>query len=201
MLVRIVLAMMLWPAIALGQTCAPSFVPPMAHVVMAHLDGAFEGAGKRFRLDPDLGRAMTVVESNFNPIAVSPKGALGLMQLMPGTSEMLRVLNPFDGYQSIYGGMEYLRLIANDPRYAGNVYMSLVAYNAGPNRTVFPASSYAYADRVILTYWRLKAGEKITPRPIDYLRVPRCGQHSSSLSQHLRIILVGGKLEPTRHYP
>jgi soluble lytic murein transglycosylase-like protein len=171
----------------------------MGHVG-ANLDSAFEGAGKRFRLDPDLGRAMTLVESNFNPLAVSPKGARGLMQLMPGTGIEMRVLDPFNGYQSIYGGMEYLRQIANTPRFAGNPYLALVAYNAGPNRTTFPASSYDYADHVILVYWRLKAGEKITPHPIDYLMVPRCGQHGNQVAKPL-LRFIGGKLEPTRHYP
>lgn len=196
MLARFALVAMLWPSVAFGQSCAASITS--FHWAATGLDGAFEGAGQRFRVDPDLGRAMSFVESNINATAVSPKGAQGLMQLMPGTSEALQVSDPFNAHQSIYGGMAYLRQLANDPRFRSHPYMVLVAYNAGPNHTVFPQSSYQYADHVIAIYWRLKAERGLlAPTPLGFLRVPRCGQHAPGVTH---VILVHGKLLPTRHY-
>jgi hypothetical protein len=196
----LVLMAVLWPGIVLGQTCTSLFVPSL-HWTAADLDAAFEAAGQRFRIDPDLGRAIAWVESSGNATALSPKGAQGLMQLMPGTSDEMRVVDPFNSYQSIYGGMEYLRRIANLPRFAGNLYLALVAYNAGPNRVTFPAISYYYADTVQAVYWRFKDKRRIglmAPTPIGYLRMPQCGR--SAQSTGMRIILSGGKLAPSRHY-
>jgi soluble lytic murein transglycosylase-like protein len=196
----LVLMAALWPGIALGQTCTSLFAPSL-HWRASGLDAAFEAAGQRFRIDPDLGRAIAWVESSGNATAVSPKGAQGLMQLMPGTSDEMRVINPFNSYQSIYGGMEYLRRIANLPRFAGDLYMALVAYNAGPNRVTFPAVSYYYADTVKAVYWRFKekrGNGLIAPTPIGYLRMLQCGRAAQSTG--MRIILSGGKLAPSRHY-
>jgi len=190
----------LWPGIALGQTCTSLFAPSL-HWSATGLDATFEAAGQRFRIDPDLGRAIAWVESSGNATAVSPRGAQGLMQLMPGTSDEMRVIDPFNSYQSIYGGMEYLRRIADLPRFAGNLYMAVVAYNAGPNRVIFPAVSYYYADTVKAVYWRFKDKRRnglISPTPLGYLRMPQCGRAAQSTA--MRIILSGGKLAPSRHY-
>jgi len=195
-----VLMSVLWPGIALGQTCTSLFAPSL-HWSATGLDATFEAAGQRFRIDPDLGRAIAWVESSGNATAVSPRGAQGLMQLMPGTSDEMRVIDPFNSYQSIYGGMEYLRRIADLPRFAGNLYMAVVAYNAGPNRVIFPAVSYYYADTVKAVYWRFKDKRRnglISPTPLGYLRMPQCGRAAQSTA--MRIILSGGKLAPSRHY-
>ena len=195
-----VLMSVLWPGIALGQTCTSLFAPSL-HWSATELDATFEEAGQRFRIDPDLGRAIAWVESSGNATAVSPRGAQGLMQLMPGTSDEMRVIDPFNSYQSIYGGMEYLRRIADLPRFAGNLYMAVVAYNAGPNRVIFPAVSYYYADTVKAVYWRFKDKRRnglISPTPLGYLRMPQCGRAAQSTA--MRIILSGGKLAPSRHY-
>jgi soluble lytic murein transglycosylase-like protein len=204
MIARTALAFLLLPLAAFAQTrtCTSPQISPAA--VHASLKRVFEIAGKRAHIDPDLAQAITQVESGFNPRAVSPKGAQGLMQLMPGTSASMHVADPFDPGQSIYGGTQFLRVLANDPRFAGNPYMVLVAYNAGPNRAVFPAESYRYADMVLAVYQALKAqrirhGGVIEPsEPLGhaYLGAPQCG-HATPVAH---VVMVNGKIQPSRHF-
>jgi soluble lytic murein transglycosylase-like protein len=79
---------------------------------------------------PDLVRAVVQVESAYNPYAVSPKGAQGLMQLMPATAAALGVINPFNPFENIKAGIRYLRQLLD--RFNNDEVLALAAYNAGP---------------------------------------------------------------------
>ena len=83
----------------------------------------------RYEIPPILVAAIVEAESEFNPRAVSRRGARGLMQLMPGTASSLRVSDTFDPYENIEGGVRHLRALMD--RYHGNLPVVLAAYNAG----------------------------------------------------------------------
>lgn len=87
-------------------------------------------AASKYKLDRRLVSAVVEVESQFNPMALSKSGAMGLMQLMPSTANQLGVENPFNPEQNIEGGTKYLRYLIE--RFKGNITHAIAAYNSGP---------------------------------------------------------------------
>ncbi len=107
--------------------------------------------------------AVIAVESNFDPRAVSEKGAAGLMQLMPGTAREMYVVDVFDPEQNIHGGTRYLRVLAN--QYGGDMVRMLAAYNAGPDAVRRAGGAVPnipetreYVRKVVALYRAYKAG-------------------------------------------
>jgi len=114
----------------------PSAVPepvkpqPTNHPV--RIEEALSAASQKNNISPDLLRSVIRAESGFNPGARSPKGAQGLMQLMPATAARMGVRDAFDPAQNVDGGARYLRELLG--RYNNNLTFALAAYNAGPER-------------------------------------------------------------------
>jgi hypothetical protein len=127
------------------------------------LNEAINAASGRYRLDPDLVNSVIKAESGFNVRAVSPKGAQGLMQLMPGTATQLGVPNAFDPQANIEGGTKYLRELLE--RYNFDLVKALAAYNAGPQRVekfggVPPFyETRAYVARIVKDFNKKKAAQ------------------------------------------
>lgn len=97
-------------------------------------DHLIKSAASRYQIDPHLVKAVIRAESNFDCLAVSKKGALGLMQLMPDTASDMEVADPFDPQDNINGGTRYLSKMLS--LFAGNQRLALAAYNAGPGRVI-----------------------------------------------------------------
>ncbi|OKY77002.1 MAG: hypothetical protein BM485_00335 [Desulfobulbaceae bacterium DB1] len=130
----------------------PRYVDPQA------FEGYLREVGEHYRLDPMLIKAVIKAESNFDCLAVSPKGAQGLMQLMPGTARDMRVFDSFDPRQNIRGGARYLRKMLN--LFEEDIALALAAYNAGPEAVKnygavpdYPETT-AYVERVLRHYKR-----------------------------------------------
>jgi len=100
----------------------PDRIPPK-------IDQLVEQTASRYQVDPELVRAIIRVESDYDPKAVSNKGAMGLMQLIPATAQRFGVANPFDPKQNLEGGVTYLKYLLD--MFGGDLNLSLAAYNAG----------------------------------------------------------------------
>ncbi|HSP77611.1 MAG TPA: lytic transglycosylase domain-containing protein [Myxococcaceae bacterium] len=139
------------------------------------LEDFIQAAATRYRIPTSLVRAVMHVESNFNPHAVSPKGASGLMQLMPQTAAEMYVKDIFDVRENIEGGTRYLRVLAN--LFDGDMVKMVAAYNAGPEAVrkyggkVPPyAETQAYVRKVLQLYYHYKERERLArnePRGTD----------------------------------
>lgn len=156
----------LQPAVArdsLPFARSPNSQPPKS-VPPASLNDVVNTASQRYRLDPDLVNSVIKAESGFNAHAVSPKGAQGLMQLMPGTASQLGVPNAFDPEANVEGGAKYLRELLE--RYNFDLVKALAAYNAGPHRVeqfggVPPYyETRAYVARVVRDFNKKKIAQK-----------------------------------------
>jgi soluble lytic murein transglycosylase-like protein len=135
---------------------AQSSSQPMNEVINA--------VSSRHHLDPDLINSVIHAESGFNPRAVSPKGAQGLMQLMPQTASRMGVIDSFDPSANVEGGTRYLRELLE--RYNFDLIKALAAYNAGPQRVeqyhgVPPYyETQVYVGRIIRDFNRKKLAER-----------------------------------------
>ena len=131
---------------------------------MLGLNEVVNSASGRYRLDPDLVNSVIKAESGFNARAISPKGAQGLMQLMPGTATALGVPNAFDPQANVEGGAKYLRELLE--RYNFDLVKALAAYNAGPQRVeqykgVPPYyETRAYVARVVRDFNKKKTAQQ-----------------------------------------
>lgn len=101
-------------------------------IPQTQLQPMIDSAARKERLQPSLLHRVMEQESAFKPCAESPKGAMGLMQLMPATASALAVADPWNPLQNIAGGAHYLRQLLD--RYGGDLKLALSAYNAGPAR-------------------------------------------------------------------
>jgi soluble lytic murein transglycosylase-like protein len=117
-----------WPPLPLPAAVEPACEP----VPAGQIGPLVEQISKREGLAPDLLRMVIEKESGYLPCAVSEKGALGLMQLMPETAEELGVRDPFDPAENLSAGAKFLKQMLT--RYQGDVAAALAAYNAGPSR-------------------------------------------------------------------
>jgi soluble lytic murein transglycosylase-like protein len=107
--------------VKINQVNQRRYAPPIERIARQH------------QLEPALVHAVISAESGYNPNAVSPKGAMGLMQLMPGTAQRFGVNDPFDPEANIRGGVRYLRRLLNQ---FNNIKLALAAYNAGENAVI-----------------------------------------------------------------
>lgn len=137
--------------------------PPQPVVPAPSLNDIVNSASATYHLDPDLVNSVIHAESGFNSRAISPKGARGLMQLMPSTAGQLGVANAFDPKANVGGGTQYLRQLLE--QYNFDLVKALAAYNAGPHRVdkyrgVPPYhETQAYVARIVRDYNKKKAAQ------------------------------------------
>jgi len=137
-------------------------IAPLSALASPHsLDQRIKDAALRSALDPSLIKAVIQIESNFESRATSPKGAQGLMQLMPQTAQSQGMRHPFHVTENLMAGCDYLRQLIN--KYRGNLELALAAYNAGPRNVEkfkgvppFPETRH-YVKKVLKTYQKIKS--------------------------------------------
>jgi soluble lytic murein transglycosylase-like protein len=148
---------------------APAAAQAPAPAATGSVDEAVRAASAQHHVDPDFVHSVIRVESGGNPRAVSPKGAQGLMQIMPATAAQLGLSHPFEPAANVEAGTRYLRQLLL--KYHGDPVKVLAAYNAGPERVArygglppFPETQ-AYVARVIRDFNRRKAARQKPPMP------------------------------------
>jgi len=132
-------------------------LPPDNRTSSESYDGLILQAAETNGIAVPLLKALIKAESNFNPRAVSHKGALGLMQIMPQNLEALNIRDPFDPKENIMGGARYFRNLVK--RFEGEVHLAIAAYNAGPetverHRGIPPIKETEDFVRRVLEYYR-----------------------------------------------
>jgi membrane-bound lytic murein transglycosylase B len=123
-------------------------------------------AAAQYQVDPALVRAIIFAESGYNPSAVSNKGAMGLMQLMPGTAKAMGVEDCFDPEHNIYGGVKYFRKLFN--QFDGDVKLALAAYNAGSRKVrefngVPPYRATRHYIQKVMRYYDIYRNQQLEP--------------------------------------
>lgn len=154
------------PDPATGRLVRRVVAPPMPVPPKPEVRSLIEGSAGRHHVDPDLVESVIQVESNYNAAAVSPKGALGLMQLVPATARRFGVRNVFDAAENIEGGVKYLKHLQE---LFGDRRLALAAYNAGEaavlrHRGIPPyAETREYVDKVDRRYERARKRQAAAP--------------------------------------
>jgi hypothetical protein len=151
------------------------------------------------RVDPELVQAIIQVESNFDTLAVSRKGARGLMQLMPATAVRYAVPDVFDPEANIRGGVQFLRALHG--RFPGRLPLVLAAFNAGENAVVrhggIPpyAETRRYVERVLALYERRQAPvNDTTPRPPIPVAAPEASGPTAPVPTIIQTVDAHGTL-------
>ncbi len=138
----------------------PADCPPVTAAAMRPI---IDREATKQKVDAGLVRAVVEAESAYSPCAVSPVGAMGLMQLMPATAESLQVTDPYDPSQNITAGTQYLKQMLE--RYGGDIAKALAAYNAGPARV--DAAGGVPPIPETQEYVRKIMGKIGPPRPVE----------------------------------
>ena len=187
------------PAAPASSAASAALAAPPPRASGQNMNDLINSISERHRLDPDLINSVIHAESGFNPRAVSPKGAQGLMQLMPKTSTELGVANAFDPQANIEGGTRYLRELLE--RYDFDLIKALAAYNAGPERVeqyrgVPPyQETRAYVARIVKDFNRKKLAQKAkTQASATHKTGPAqahsAGREATNISGHPPIVAI-----------
>jgi hypothetical protein len=133
----------------------------------ANIDSIIDRISTRYQVDPRLVHAMVRVESNYDPSAVSSKGAMGLMQLIPATARRFGVQHPFDPRENIQGGVSYLRYLLH--LFGGNLPLSLAAYNAGEQTVIRSGGipDIPETEHYVRAITRLYNSKNVSLGPVD----------------------------------
>jgi soluble lytic murein transglycosylase len=128
-------------------------------------DPIIQQKSRKYDIDPSIIRALISAESSWDVHAISNKGAIGLMQLMPATARDMKIKNPFDPEQNIEGGTRYLRMLLD--RFNGNMELAVAAYNAGPAAVEKSGGIPLFSEtrkfvRNVISSYRKKSDDKRT---------------------------------------